>query len=881
MNHSRTLAGLLGLSCLFGLILTGASALAAEEGATRTLTPEEILVLGPQRLAAPAFHETAPNAFGGEEALSTAWVDLDGPPAVGEEVRFGDGSRLSWSSLPLSSSSLGGAGKDFAVAYLAVYVEAERFVKATAVAKGTAFLDLGFGDDFRSVESVATKTTAEEGEASGEVSLTPGHHLLLVKAVAAGGAVAAQLELKVPEERAGEVSFSLSPRHGLALGDLLDAETAEGVVLSPDGAYAAVQLKQPRPRDEGSDSRWEIRRTADGELLRTLHGGEGSFRWLPKGEGEEAEYSYTTTSTGTNGEDNGDKKDKKDLWVASLASGGAERILERFEGLESYRWLPGGESLVAAVTVKEEKDERGLKRYRSLRDRWGTWRNREHLVQVDRASGALRPLTAGPDDVDLQDVSPDGSRVLFSIELDRPTEEPFSFAELYELELESLALTKLRRITWFNEASYGPSGERILVRAGPQAFGDLGEAVPEGVQPNQYDGQLYLLERELKEASTLTRSFDPAVENAEWLDSGEIVVRAQDGSRLSLFHYRPGQGFFPLDAGLEVVEEMSVARRTGRVAALGSSSRLPPRVRILGTGAGETAKDLVVPDAERWENTTWGEVKDFPVELEGGSLPGRIHFPEGFDGEGSYPLIVYYYGGTLPTDRRFGGRYPHDVWASHGYVVYTPQPSGATGWGQEYSARHVNNWGKTTADEIIRGTEAVLEAYPGLDRQSVGCIGASYGGFMTMLLTTRTDLFSAAVSHAGISSISSYWGEGWWGFAYSAAATAGSYPWNRPDVYVDQSPLFEADEIETPLLLLHGTADTNVPIGESQQLYTALEILGRDVELVTIEGQDHRIVDPAKKRLWSQTILAFFDWKLKGQPEWWQDLYGTEEEPKG
>ena len=86
---------------------------------------------------------------------------------------------------------------------------------------------------------------------------------------------------------------------------------------------------------------------------------------------------------------------------------------------------------------------------------------------------------------------------------------------------------------------------------------------------------------------------------------------------------------------------------------------------------------------------------------------------------------------------------------------------------------------------------------------------------MTMLLTTRTDIFAAAISHAGISSISSYWGVGNWGYAYSAEATADSYPWNAKDLYVDQSPLFNADKVTTPLLLLTGDSDTNVP--KSQQ----------------------------------------------------------------
>jgi dipeptidyl aminopeptidase/acylaminoacyl peptidase len=225
------------------------------------------------------------------------------------------------------------------------------------------------------------------------------------------------------------------------------------------------------------------------------------------------------------------------------------------------------------------------------------------------------------------------------------------------------------------------------------------------------------------------------------------------------------------------------------------------------------------------------------------------------------------------VSRDFGGRYPKEVWAANGYIVYVMQPSGSIGYGQEFSAAHVNNWGITVADEIIKGTNVFLAAHPFADKANVGAIGASYGGFMTMLLQTRTDIFAAAVSHAGISNITSYWGEGYWGYGYSSIATAESFPWNRRDIYVDQSPIFFADKVNTPILLLHGASDTNVPLGESWQFYTALKLLGKEVELIEVSDQDHHILNHPKRIKWSETIIAWFDKHLKDQPEWWEEMY--------
>ena len=290
--------------------------------------------------------------------------------------------------------------------------------------------------------------------------------------------------------------------------------------------------------------------------------------------------------------------------------------------------------------------------------------------------------------------------------------------------------------------------------------------------------------------------------------------------------------------------------------------------------AGAPPRVLFEPATERYSNVRRGDVEPWNfTSSDGRSVVGRVYLPIGFDPAGRYPAIVNYYGGTSPIDRSFGGRYPAEWWAANGYVVYVLTPTGAYGWGQEESTVHVNDWGEVTGRQIIGATGAFLKAHPFVDPQRIGCIGASYGGFMTMRLVTETDLFAAAVAHAGISALSSYWGEGYWGYSYGAVANADSFPWNSQDIFVDRSPLFAADKVTTPVLLTHGLEDPNVPPGESDQFYAALKLLGVPAEYLRVDGLGHLIMEHDKRALWSKSIVAWFDRWLKEEPEWWESMW--------
>jgi dipeptidyl aminopeptidase/acylaminoacyl peptidase len=622
-----------------------------------------------------------------------------------------------------------------------------------------------------------------------------------------------------------------------------------------------------RPGTDDSETWIEIRSAASGAAVRSWRQDvrTSGLAWSPDGR----YVSYVAATPGTQ------DANRSTLYLLDMTDGTTLPLLDRLERLGGYDWSPDGSLVVYGITEEAEKDERGVKRLEGLMDRWAGFRDKSHLNLVTVPEGVRRRITAGGMSTSARAFSPDGGKLLFTRQVDDVSARPYSRTELWELELNGLTATRLRDFRWLSGVSYSPDGERLLVATCAGEFGESGLNLPAGAMPNSYDTQLFVWDPQADVADAITRDFDPAVSSSVWSrHDGRIYVRATDRDRVRLFRYDDEtRSFDPLDTGFEVLRRFSLAEKAPLAVGFGSSAWTPQGLVAIDLEGGGSRR-LEHPAGDWFADVEPGAVEPWDFETSTGiTIDGRIYYPPGFDRTKRYPCLVYYYGGTSPVTSEFGGRYPKDWWAANGYVVYVMQPSGAYGFGQDFSAVHVNDWGETASEEIIEGTRKFLEAHPYVDPERVGCLGASYGGFMTMLLATKTDLFAAAVSHAGISSIASYWGEGYWGYAYSSVATADSFPWNRRDVYVDRSPLFRADQLRVPILLTHGRSDTNVPVGESDAFYIAAKLLGKEIEYVQVEGQDHFIMDHAKRLVWSRTIVAWFDRWLKDQPEWWYDLY--------
>ncbi len=855
----------------FTFLFFFSTALAANSPTEYSVSVEEWLVAGPLDVPYPVFHSEKNlkgQTFTFKELLESDFVKKESLLPT-EGALFGKG-KMRWQVQKTENGILALKLKENAIQprlyYLAAYLQNERFAKVTLeLASNQGFVAWLDGERVLAQTHVLKSDSLAGVNHAKTVELEPGKHLLLVKVLfEAQSAKNCLLRARVAwAKKLGKVVESTtSPLRGLSIGQLLSLTTVKEMAVSPDGKLVALKLVKKQPPEGKKVVRIEIRSLPGGRLKRILVEGENlsQLQWAPFG------HKLTFVRS---------QKEKKTLWLLDFNSNEKRALLEAQKDLGNYVWASDGTFLIFEVTEKAPENKSGLKRLQGMPDRWPWWQNRTYLYRLDFNSGIKYRLTAGKLTTSFQCLSPDGSKLLFTRSFPDFSERPYSKTQVLMLHFKEMKLDTLWTLKWLGNILWSPDGRRLLLTGGPSLFGRLGTNVPQNWIANDYDTQAYLYDLKKRKLTAITRDFDPSIAQAIWSANGKtIYFLTIDGGFRRVYQYRLNDGRFKMISDLpDFVHSLSKAKNSEWGVALASAPFLEPRFFAVNFAKGKV-KQLLAPAQNEMHFVQKGKVEPWTFSTgQNRTIEGRIYFPPNFDPAKKYPLIVYYYGGTLPTGRAFGGRYPKEVWASHGYVVYVLQPSGAIGFGQKFSALHVNDWGEIVAREIIDGVTKFLRAHPFIDSTRVGCIGASYGGFMTMRLLTLINRFKAAVAHAGISSISSYWGEGYWGYLYSAIATANSFPWNRRDIYVDRSPLFFADRVQTPLLLLHGTADTNVPIGESIQFYTALKLLGRPVELVTIKGENHHILDYKKRLKWSKTILAWFDRWLKDQPEWWEAIY--------
>jgi len=265
----------------------------------------------------------------------------------------------------------------------------------------------------------------------------------------------------------------------------------------------------------------------------------------------------------------------------------------------------------------------------------------------------------------------------------------------------------------------------------------------------------------------------------------------------------------------------------------------------------------------------WGtsELYEWRSALDGSTLQGVLYKPENFDPSREYPMMVYFYErlsdnlNSYVTPAAGSSSINISFYVSRGYVVFTPDIPYQIGYP-----------GESALKAVVPGVISLIdEGF--VDRARIGVQGHSWGGYQIAYLVTKTNVFAAAEAGAPVSDMISAYGGIRWGsgmsrmFQYEKTQSRiGGSLWEAPVHYIENSPIFWADKVQTPLLMMHNDADGAVPWYQGIEYFVALRRLSRPAWLFNYNGEDHGLRQEKNRKDWTIRLQQFFDHYLKGDP---------------
>jgi dipeptidyl aminopeptidase/acylaminoacyl peptidase len=362
-----------------------------------------------------------------------------------------------------------------------------------------------------------------------------------------------------------------------------------------------------------------------------------------------------------------------------------------------------------------------------------------------------------------------------------------------------------------------------------------------------------------------------------WVDDATIVAIVTNRGRSLPWRFsidpttgRPAGAPEPLTLGDIAVHSLAATSnpavpRERRITAVACIDDQP--MELLTVALDSVAKPGIVTTigsswASRFE---WPEMREIEVPGPGGPIDTWIASPAGA-GDGPLPTIASIHGGPL------GAWAPAPsievvLLCARGYRVVLPNIRGSTSYGRDWIRPHLGNWGGPDAEDVHAALDHAIEL--GLaDKDRLGVLGLSYGGFMVNWLLGTTDRFKAGVSTAGVTNQVSAWADGDAGVEFDRMQVLGSpVDPEGVDKLWRQSPLSNVANIRTPLLLLQGEADLRCMPEDNIQLFTALRVLQRTVEYVLYPDESHVYFTAGRpdRRIDHMTrMLAWFDRYVRG-----------------
>ena len=644
-----------------------------------------------------------------------------------------------------------------------------------------------------------------------------------------------------------------------------------GLALSPDGRRLVVGVQSLDAKKTRSvTALWEVDPEGERPARRLTRSakGESGAAFTPTGD-----LLFVSARPDVD-EPSEDEDNPPALWLQPATGGDARVVASRPGGVAGVRVAADAATVVLSSatlpSASDAEDESSRRRARKdakvsavLHEEYPV-RYWDHDLGPDRRrlfSAALGDdVVAGNARLDLRDltghvgralhaetswdVTPDGATVVSAWAVAEPWGSE-------RLGIVAIDVTSGERRVLLDEADaefwepvVSPDGETVAVTAHHRSTGED--------PPRNWLAVVPVAGGERRD---LTAEWDRWPHDVRWVPDGSaLVVVADDEGRAPLFRVDVTTGEVTrLTADDGAYSDPEVSPDGQWVYALRSAvdaPAAPVRVRV---GAEPVAPEPLAGPVEA--PALPGRLTEVTATADDGTrLRAWLALPESAGADAPAPLLLWIHGGPLGSWNAWSWRWNPWLAVARGYGVLLPDPALSTGYGLEFVRRGWGAWGAAPYTDLMTITDAAVKR-DDVDETRTAAMGGSFGGYMANWVAGHTDRFQAVVTHASL-----------WALDQFAPTTDAAYHWLREmseEMTVEHSPHRHADEVVTPMLVIHGNRDYRVPIGEALRLWWDLMSRVEDTDgrsahkFLYFPDENHWILTPNHAKVWYETVFAF------------------------
>jgi dipeptidyl aminopeptidase/acylaminoacyl peptidase len=636
------------------------------------------------------------------------------------------------------------------------------------------------------------------------------------------------------------VAFGQAP----AIDQSLSLMSVSGPRMSPDGRFVAYQVQETNWEENAFETEIWIASVDSGDRYQLTNARKSSNnpQWSP----DSKRIAFVS-----------DRDGKRQLYVIARNGGEALQLTSLETGVSGFEWSRDGRRI--AFTAADPESKAGKER----KEKYGEFEvvktdyTMTHLWVIDlpadfstKKPEATRLTEGASFSVGGFEWSPDSTRIAFSAARN-PDLSMSDTSDIYVLRISDKSVKKIvdTRGPDVNPV-WSPDGRQIAYQtANAREFfyyaNSLIAAVPaEGGSPR-----------------LLSEAFDESPQLLEWSPGG-IYFSAQQKTSAQLFRLNPDTRQFESVTGTGAFSgsQFSFSGDFKNVAFVGAGPNQYPEVYFSALKSFQprplTTMSLQLKD---WRLAT-REVIEWK-STDGTTIEGVLIKPAGFDATRKYPLLVVIHGGPTGVDTPIvrGDRYyPIEMFAAKGALILRPNYRGSAGYGEKFRSLNVRNLGVGDYWDVISGVDHLISKGI-VDRDRVGSMGWSQGGYISAFITTSSDRFKAVSVGAGISDWMTYYVNT--DIHPFTRQYLKSTPWDDPEIYKKTSPISYINTARTPTLIQHGELDRRVPIPNAYELQQALEDKGVPVKMIVFKGFGHGIDKPRQQRaVMEQNYEWFSQW---------------------